>query len=105
MSPKCSTPFSEASRKLKTAKMHPKTCPKTMAIHSQREHLYMYSFGQRTHPESDSEPVNARFREVNFLMLFTMVLKTSAFERERQKINPKPKKHVKAYPENLAKMT
>ena len=76
----------------KTAKMRCKTCPETVASHSQREHLYVYSFSQRTHPESDSEPVNARYRKVKFLLLFTAVLKTWAIARERQKIDPRPKK-------------
>ena len=70
----------------------PERFGETVASHSQREHLYVYSFSQRTHPESDSEPVNARYRKVNFLLLFTLVLKTWAIARERQKIDPRPKK-------------
>ena len=92
MSPECSKKsneiqicfperFGEPLEGKKTAKMRSKTCPETVASHSQREHLYVYSFSQRTHPESDSEPVNARYRKVKFLLLFTVVLKTSAIAR------------------------
>ena len=87
--------FSRAFSELegyKATKMRRKTCPETVASRSQRDHLYMYSFSQRTHPESDSEPVNARYRKVSFLLLFTVVLKTWAIARERQKIDPRPKK-------------
>ena len=50
----------------------------------------MCTFGNTMQPESESEAVHKRRGEVCFLLLFAVVLKTSAFAKERQNIDPKP---------------
>ena len=64
----------------------------------------MCTFGNTMQPESESEAVHRRRGEVCSLLLFAVVLKTSAFAKERQNMIPNQQNPIKFHTENGIKM-
>ena len=77
-------------RLISTTKKPLKTYPWESKNHLRRDDRLRRLFVQQTHPENELELVIARHRKHWFLLLFTVVLKTSPSAHKRQNVHPKP---------------